>query len=131
MTRYFIYECIACVRNRDSLVGTLDMLWAELPGFDSHQGRGIFTVTTSSRSALWPIQPPVQWEPATLSSRVKRPAREVDHSPPSTAADKNVLSYISTTPYVFMAWYLVKHRNNFTITFLYIVCVNRNRTSVK
>jgi hypothetical protein len=33
---------------------------------------------------------------------VKRPGREVDHSPPSSAEVKNTWSYISTPPYVFM-----------------------------
>jgi hypothetical protein len=32
------------------------------------------------------------------------------HSPPSSAEDKNACGYISTLPYFFMAWYLVKHR---------------------
>jgi hypothetical protein len=36
------------------------------------------------------------------------------HSPPSNAEVKNAWSYTSTTPYVFMAWCLVKHRHNFT-----------------
>jgi hypothetical protein len=30
---------------------------------------------------------------------------------------KNVWSYTSTPLYVFMAWYLVKHKENFTFTF--------------
>jgi len=38
--------------------------------------------------------------------------READHSPPSHVKVKNVLSYTSTTPYIFMAWCLVKHRDN-------------------
>jgi hypothetical protein len=39
---------------------------------------------------------------------------EADHSPPSSAEVKNVWSYTSTPQYVFMAWCLVKHRDNFT-----------------
>jgi hypothetical protein len=50
--------------------------------------------------------------------RVRRPRCEVDHSPASTANVKNVLTYASTPPYVFMAWYLVKHREDFTFTFI-------------
>jgi hypothetical protein len=38
-----------------------------------------------------------------LSSGVKRPGREADHSPPSSAEVKN-------PPHVFMAWCLVKHQ---------------------
>jgi hypothetical protein len=41
---------------------------------------------------------------------------EADHSPPSSAEVKNSWSYTSTPQYVFVAWFLVKHRNNFTLT---------------
>jgi len=46
---------------------------------------------------------------------VKRPGLEADHSPPSNAEDKNLWSHTSSLPYVFMAWYLVKHGDNFTL----------------
>jgi hypothetical protein len=39
--------------------------------------------STASKPALWPIQPPFQWVPETLSQEVKRPGREADHSPPT------------------------------------------------
>jgi hypothetical protein len=70
--------------------------------------------TTASRMALGPIQPPIQWVPEALSLGVKRPGREADHSPPSIAEVKNARSYTSTPQYVFMAWCLVKHSDNFT-----------------
>jgi hypothetical protein len=41
-------------------------------GFDSLQGPGIF-FTTSSRPALGPTNPPIQWVPGALSLRVKGP----------------------------------------------------------
>jgi hypothetical protein len=56
--------------------------------------------------------------------RVKQPGCEADHSPPSSAEVKNAWSYTSTPPatswraawlttrYVFMARYLIKHRDN-------------------
>jgi hypothetical protein len=34
----------------------------------------------------------------------------------SSSEDKNAWSYTSTRPYVFMAWYLVMHRDNFTFS---------------
>jgi hypothetical protein len=46
--------------------------------------------------ALGPTQPPIQWVLGALSLGVKRPGREADHSPPSSAEDKNAWSYIST-----------------------------------
>jgi len=39
---------------------------------------------------------------------------------------KNAWSYASTPQYVFMAWFLVKHRDNFTFN-LYILPENANR----
>jgi hypothetical protein len=54
-------------------------------GFESQQGLGIFLLTTASRPALRPTKPPNQWVPGALSLWVKRPGREVDHSPPSSA----------------------------------------------
>jgi hypothetical protein len=45
-------------------------------GFDSRLGLGIF------------LLPPIQWVPGALSLGVKRPGREVDHSPPSSAEVK-------------------------------------------
>jgi hypothetical protein len=63
-----------------------------------------------------------------LFARVKRPTREDDHSPPSSADIKNTRSYIFTPAYV-MSWCLIKnrirlhvevinkHRDNFTFTF--------------
>jgi hypothetical protein len=79
-------------------------------------GLGIFLFTTASRTALGPTQPPIQWVPGFLSLGVKRPGREADHSPPSSADVKNAWSYTSTPQYVFMAWCLVKH-GDFTFTF--------------
>jgi hypothetical protein len=87
-------------------------------GFESRQGLGIFLFTTVSRPAQRSIQLTIQWVPGALSLRVKRPEREADHSPQSSAEVKNTWSYISTPPYVFMAWCLVKHRDNFTFAFL-------------
>jgi hypothetical protein len=71
---------------------------------------------TASRPALGPIQPPIKWVPV-----IKRPEREADHSPPSTAEVKNEWSCSSTPPYAFVAWCSVKHRDNFTCTFTFYV----------
>jgi hypothetical protein len=56
-----------------------------------------FLFSTSSRPALGPTQPPIQW---VLG--VKRPGRETDHSPPAKAEDKKTWVYSSTSPYAFM-----------------------------
>jgi hypothetical protein len=73
-------------------------LWVGRAGFDSRQGQGIFLLTIAFRLALGPIQPPLQGVPQALPSRVKRPLRESDHSPPSNAEVKNEWIYTSTPP---------------------------------
>jgi hypothetical protein len=49
-------------------------------------------------------------------SGIKRPGRETDHSPPSSAEVKNTWSYTFTLSYVFTAWCTVKYRGNFAFT---------------
>jgi hypothetical protein len=47
--------------------------------------KGFFPLTSVSRPALGPTQPPVQWVPGVLSPGVKAlPGRDADHSPPSS-----------------------------------------------
>jgi hypothetical protein len=53
----------------------------------SRRGLGIFLFTTASRTAVRLTQP-IQWVPGALSLGVKRPGREADHSPPSSAEVK-------------------------------------------
>jgi hypothetical protein len=65
-------------------------------GFDSRRGLEI-VFTTASRTALGPFP------------GVKRPAREANHSPQSSAEVKKAWSYTSTPQYVFIAWCLFKH----------------------
>jgi hypothetical protein len=56
--------------------------------FDSRRGLGIFLSTTAARTALAPIQTPIQWVPGSLSLGIKRPGREADHSPLSSVEVK-------------------------------------------
>jgi hypothetical protein len=85
--------------------------------------KGFFLLATMSRLRLGPTQPPIQWIMEALSTGVKWPGCEADHSAPSSAKVKNAWSYTSTPPhifmalhivkgYLFMAWYLLKHRDN-------------------
>jgi hypothetical protein len=71
--------------------------------------------TTASRTALGPTHPPIHWVPGALSLGVKQLGREADHSPPSSAVVKNPWSLPPLPHYVFMAWCLVKNRDNFIL----------------
>jgi hypothetical protein len=48
--------------------------WGSNPARDK-----IILVSTSSRPALGPTEPPILWVPRSISSEVKRPGREADH----------------------------------------------------
>jgi len=56
--------------------------------FDSRRGLGIFLFTTASRTIMGPTQLPIQWVPGALPLGIKRPGREADHSPSSSAEVK-------------------------------------------
>jgi hypothetical protein len=57
---------------------------------------GLFLLATASRPALGPTQPPIQWQSGILPRGVKRPEREAEYSPPSSAEVKNAWNYTST-----------------------------------
>jgi hypothetical protein len=63
------------------------------------------------RPALGPTQSPKERVPGAFSLGIKRPGREADHSPPSSAEVKNAWSYTPTLQYAFMAWCLIKKMN--------------------
>jgi hypothetical protein len=87
---YFKIKYVVCNKSRDSSVGIANgyVLGDRGSGFDFRRGLGIFLFTTESRPALGLTQPPIQWVPGALSLGVKRPRREADHSPPSSAEVK-------------------------------------------
>jgi hypothetical protein len=59
-------------------------------------GKDIFSKT--SRKAVGPTLPPVQYVPRVLSLVVRQPEHEPNAFPSSSAAFKNVWSYTSVTP---------------------------------
>jgi hypothetical protein len=60
-----------------------------LTRFDSRQGLGIFLLAITSRPALDPTQPRINWVAGVLSPGIKRPGSETGHSPPSSDEVKN------------------------------------------
>jgi hypothetical protein len=84
-----------------------------------------FHFATMFRSAMGSTQPNIQLLPGALFPEVRRPGREAVHPHPSTAVVKNDRSSTYTPPirlhdvvfsyarYIFTAWCLVKHRDNF------------------
>jgi hypothetical protein len=60
-------------------------------------------------------KPPIQWVPRALSLGVKRPGREADHSPPSSAEVKEWVEQYLHSPNT-RPWRgaQLKHRDNFT-----------------
>jgi len=98
-------------------VGELSLYIDEATGRTTGCRRDLFLLATAFRPVLGPIQPPTQCVPGSRSLRIMRLYYEADHSPPSSPEVKNAWSYISNPPYVFMTWYLVKHRDKFTYIF--------------
>jgi hypothetical protein len=71
--------------SRDSSVGiALGYGLDGVRGFDSQWGLGMFLLTTASRTALEPPQPPYPMGTRGSFPGVKRPGREANHSPPSS-----------------------------------------------
>jgi hypothetical protein len=58
--------------------------------------------TKTPRQALGLTRPRIQWVPMVLSSEIKRPGSETDHTP-SSAEAKNERSHIFDQPYAFWA----------------------------
>jgi flagellar basal body-associated protein FliL len=51
-----------------------------------------------SSPSLQPTQPPIQWVQGAFSLGVKRPRREADHSPPSSAEVKECVELYLHSP---------------------------------
>jgi hypothetical protein len=69
--------------------------------------------STDSRLDLGPSQPPIHWIPTVPSLGWR--AGEWNWLFLSSTQIKNAWSYTSNSPYSLIAWWLIKHRNNFTL----------------
>jgi hypothetical protein len=106
-----VYTNLLETGNQDSVVGIATGCKLDARGVRvlalSPSGAKNFLFSMWSRPALGPTQPPIQWVPGVLSPGVKRPWREADHSPPTSAEVKKMWIYTSTPPYAFMAQCLI------------------------
>jgi hypothetical protein len=92
----------------------------------SSPGRGweVF-FTTASRPDLGPTQPPIERVPRALSLWIKRPGREAEHSPPSSAEVKEWAEQYLHSPICLNDVVLsLKHRDTFTL-YLYAAFIFR------
>jgi hypothetical protein len=86
-------------KSRDSPVGVALGYGLDDRGYRVRfpEGAGNFFSSPPRPERLWgPPKPLIQWVPGALSLGVKRPGREADHSPPSSA--ENEWSYTSIPP---------------------------------
>jgi hypothetical protein len=102
---WYIMKPYITINSQDSAVGM-----ATGYGLDD---RGVGVRVQAGRGFSL-FSPSIQWVPGELSPEVKRPVREADDSPPSSAKIKNKWIYTSTPhmPSWRNAW-LVKHGDNF------------------
>jgi hypothetical protein len=81
-----MFVIIIIIRIRDSSYG-IATGWMDGIRFPVEARN--FHYSTTSRLALGPTQPPIQWVPGVLSPKVKQPGCEANYSPPFRAEVKN------------------------------------------
>ena len=92
-SNYFInYIRLPNCSGTSSIVGIAIGCGLDVPGIESQCQRGFLN---SSRLALWPNHPPVQWIPPFFGVKYWL-GRDADLSPPSSALVKKEYSYNST-----------------------------------
>jgi hypothetical protein len=82
-------------RSWVNVIHIVSRLWAGLSRIRILEGQEIFLFSKMSRLAVAPRNPPIKWILTLLSSGVKWPGCETDHSSPSSAEVKNGWNYMS------------------------------------
>jgi len=108
-TDFRIFNLLLSWRSKNSSVTTLVRLQARQPEFNSWQGHGLF-FNTASRTALWPTQPPTPQIPDSFSRYKSGWGMKLTTQLCLVLQFRNMWSYSTIPPYVFMVWYLIKHR---------------------
>jgi hypothetical protein len=114
------HETTYFVRSWDSSFSILIRLRSGRPRFDCRNGRGCFLRHRVQTGSVV-HQPPIQWVPRSLFSRVKRRGVKLTthlHLVPRLRMRGAILDSwccaLLRNRYVLMVWYLVKHSDNFT-----------------
>jgi hypothetical protein len=84
----FLMIILICADRVIELVGVVVGYWLDGPGLIPGIAR-FFVFSIASRLAVGPTQSHIQWGLGVTSQGVKRPSREADLSPPSSAKVKN------------------------------------------
>jgi hypothetical protein len=77
-------------------------------------GREFFSTPPRPDRLRCPPKLPSSGHRESFSLGIKLSGSEANHLPPSSAEVKNAWRYNSIAPYVFMALYVIKHRDKFT-----------------
>jgi hypothetical protein len=96
-------------RSRDRAVGLATDYGMEDWGIRSSSPGRVKNIicSTTSRPALGPTQPPIQWVAGALSKGVMQPGRVAHHSTPTSAEIKKTWNYTGIPTYVFTASCLI------------------------
>jgi hypothetical protein len=84
------------IKSRDSVVGIATGYGLDSWGVRVRVPIGSRIFSTSSRPALGPTQPPIQWVPRAIFRGKKWLDREAHHSPPTSAEVKKTWMYTSS-----------------------------------
>jgi hypothetical protein len=116
-------------KSRDISVG-IDASYV-VDGRSSIPGRGkFFLFSIASRWVLRPTQPPIQRVEGCISPCVKRPVQEADQSLHVVWRSRMIELYLHS-PWVFIAWCLIKHRIKFTSFFKHLPVCYEHRMIVE
>jgi hypothetical protein len=91
-----LFEKYGIICERDYATG-----WTTGVRFLAGAEKGLFVFVTACTANPVPIQPPTYPVTRVFTPRIKRPGRDANHPPPSSAKVKNAWSYTSNPPYVF------------------------------
>jgi hypothetical protein len=101
----FKFETVYVInlRCRNSAIGIATGYGLDERGTRVRVPVGSRIISTPSRPAPGPVQPPIECVPGAVFPGVKWQGLEADHSPPASAEVKKMWIYISTPSYAFMA----------------------------